>query len=144
LQDSLAGMRAFPEAELDTATDGGSAENGVAEPGMVVTVYYHDTGAIDTFLLGAGDDDITVHSIRSPLGQAIAGARPGEQRTYTMPKENTRNVTLLHAVPYGAHIAKRAGSQDGPLRNTCSGHRTDASTQQQSNPFWTTALCTAI
>jgi transcription elongation factor GreA len=137
-------MRAFPEPGLDTATDGGPAENGVAEPGMVVTVYYHDTGAIDTFLLGAGDDDIAVHSIRSPLGQAIAGARPGEQRTYTMPKENTRNVTLLHAVPFGTHIAKRVGSQDGPLRNTCSGHRTGVSTLQQSNPFWTTELCTAI
>jgi transcription elongation factor GreA len=63
-------------------------DDGIAEPGMVLTVRYDDTGEIETFLLGvrgAEDADIDVYSMQSPLGSAIAGARPGEQRTYSIP-----------------------------------------------------------
>ncbi|WP_062889767.1 GreA/GreB family elongation factor, partial [Mycobacterium avium] len=63
-------------------------DDGVAEPGMVLTIRYDDTGEIETFLLsvrGAEYDGTEVYSIRSPLGAAIAGARPGEQRSYILP-----------------------------------------------------------
>jgi transcription elongation factor GreA len=79
-------------------------DDGVAEPGMVLTVRYDDTSEIETFLLGArGAEDagIDVYSPQSPLGRAITGARPGEQRTYSVPSGANVPVTLLEAVPYG-------------------------------------------
>ena len=84
-------------------------DDGVAEPGMVLTVRYDDTGETETFLLGVRvveDADIDVYSMQSPLGRAIAGARPGEQRTYSIPSGANLPVTLLKAVPYGMHATK--------------------------------------
>ena len=83
--------------------------DGIAEPGMVVTVGYEATGDTDTFLLGvqgAEYADMAVYSIQSPLGAAIAGARPGERRTYKLTNGPTLAVTLLDAVPYGLHAAE--------------------------------------
>jgi transcription elongation factor GreA len=96
-------------------------DDGVAEPGMVLTVRYDDTGEIETFLLGvrgAEDADVEVYSVSSPLGRAITGARPGEQRTYSIPSGTNLPVTLLHAVPYGMHLAKRSATQNGRAHNT--------------------------
>ena len=79
-----------------------------------LTIRYDDTGEIETFLLGGRcveDADIDVYSMQSPLGSAIAGARPGEQRTYSIPSGAGRLVTLLKAVPYGMHVAKSPGPQ---------------------------------
>ena len=81
-------------------------DDGIAEPGMVLTIRYDDTGDTETFLLGvrgAEYGDMEVYSNQSPLGAAIAGARPGERRTYTLPSSATLTVTLLEAVPYGVH-----------------------------------------
>ncbi len=88
---------------------------GIAEPGMVLTIRYDATGETETFLLGRrfGEGaDVTVYSTLSPLGHAIAGARPGDQRIYSIPNE-TRPllVTLLEAVPSGIHVAKSPGPQ---------------------------------
>lgn len=83
-------------------------DDGIAEPGMVLTIRYDDTGDTETFLLGvrgAEHGDMEVYSDRSPLGAAIAGARPGEQRIYTLPSGARLTVTLLNAVPYGVHTA---------------------------------------
>ena len=82
--------------------------DGIAEPGMVVTIRYDTTGDTNTFLLGvhgAEYADMAVYSIESPLGAAIAGARAGERRTYLLPTGAALAVTLLKAVPYGLHIA---------------------------------------
>lgn len=79
-------------------------DDGIAEPGMVLTVRYDDTADTETFLLGsrAGDDDeLEVYSPDSPLGAALTGARRGEQRTYRVPNGAEFRVTLLEAVPYG-------------------------------------------
>lgn len=86
-------------------------DDGVAEPGMVLTVRYDDTGEIETFLLGvrgAEDAGIEVYSSQSPLGSALAGARPGDQRSYAVPSGLKLPVTLLKAVPYGAHAPESA------------------------------------
>lgn len=76
----------------------------IAEPGMVLTIRYDATGETETFLLGrrgAPDGtDLTVYSLASPLGRAIAGAVPGEQRSYAIPDGPHLPVTLLSAVPY--------------------------------------------
>ena len=79
-------------------------DDGVAEPGMVLTVRYDETGDTETFLLGVRgveDADIEVYSAHSPLGSAIVGARPGEQRTYSIPDNDSAPVMLLDAVPHG-------------------------------------------
>lgn len=79
-------------------------DDGIAEPGMVLTVRYNDTDDTETFLLGvrgAEYGDIEVYSSDSPLGTALTGVRQGEQRTYRVPNGATMRVTLLKAVPYG-------------------------------------------
>lgn len=88
-------------------------DDGIAEPGMVLTIRYDDTGDEETFLLGLRDaehtdhdsnpDDLEVYSPLSPLGAALTGARPGDHRAYRMPNGATVRVTLLDAVPYGHH-----------------------------------------
>ncbi|AMO59460.1 transcription elongation factor [Mycolicibacterium phlei] len=83
-------------------------DDGVAEPGMVVTVRYDD-GDTETFLLGvrgAEHGDIEVYSVQSPLGSAILGARVGEKRTYQLPSGAQATVTVLSAVPYGMHTTQ--------------------------------------
>lgn len=80
--------------------------DGIAEPGMVLTVRYDDTDDRETFLLGVRGtehDDLAIYSLHSPLGEAILGARPGQQRTYRTPTGASVDVTLLAAVPYGLH-----------------------------------------
>lgn len=91
---------------IDAAVGKDPPDDGIAEPGMVLTIRYDDTGDIETFLLGvrgAEYGDMEVYSIQSPLGAAIAGARPGERRTYSLPGGSALTVKLLEAVPHGIH-----------------------------------------
>jgi transcription elongation GreA/GreB family factor len=102
-------------------------DDGVAEPGMVLTVRYDETGDTETFLLGVRgveDADIEVYSAQSPLGSAIIGARPGEQRTYSIPGKDNVGVTLLDAVPHGLYGHKRSRPQ--PVSPRRSGYRRPA------------------
>lgn len=78
--------------------------DGVAEPGMVLTVRFDESKDTETFLLGvrgAEYGDMEVYSVQSPLGAAIVGARPGEQRNYQVPSGELIPVTLISAVPFG-------------------------------------------
>lgn len=81
-------------------------DDGVAEPGMVLTVRYGDDPETESFLLGVRDraasDGVSVYSPESPLGSALIGARAGEERSYTVPNGRTIRVTLVDAVPYGS------------------------------------------
>src|SRR5690349_18170421 len=74
---------------LDNAEGmGDPPDDGVAEPGMVLTVRHDDTGHTETFLLGVPgveNGEIEVYSSRSPMGSALAGARPNEQRSFSVP-----------------------------------------------------------
>jgi transcription elongation factor GreA len=100
------------ELLIDAVVGEDPPDDGVAEPGMVLTIRYEDTGDTETFLLGvrgAEYGDMEVYSNRSPLGAAITGARPGERRTYTLPNGATLTVTLLEAVPYSVHTAGLKG-----------------------------------
>jgi transcription elongation GreA/GreB family factor len=84
-------------------------DDGVAEPGMVVTVRFDDTGETESFLLGlrgVEHGDTEVYSIESPLGAAVLGARAGERRVYRLPSGAELSVTVLTAVPYGLHQAE--------------------------------------
>ncbi len=101
-------IRRIHELLVDAVVGEDPPDDGIAEPGMVLTIRYDDTGEVETFLFGVRGAEyggMEVYSIRSPLGAAIAGARPGEQRTYTLPSGVTLTVTLLTAVPYGVHLA---------------------------------------
>lgn len=76
-------------------------DDGVAEPGMVLTVRFDD-GDTETFLLGvrgAEQADVEVYSPDSPLGRAVLGATPGARREYPRPDGTRQGVTLLAAQP---------------------------------------------
>jgi transcription elongation factor GreA len=78
-------------------------DDGVVEPGMVVTVKLAGE-ELPPFLLGsreaAGDNDLDVYSERSPMGDAINGKRAGDTVTYTAPNGNDITVEILNAKPY--------------------------------------------
>jgi transcription elongation factor GreA len=84
-------------------------DDGIAEPGMVLTIRYDDTADEETFLLGLRAAEhldsagLEVFSPTSPLGVALTGARPGDRRSYQVPNGTTVHVTLLNAVPYSQH-----------------------------------------
>ena len=87
---------------LDNATVGHApADDGIVEPGMVVTVELF--GDKLTFLLGnreiAGDSDLPVYSEKSPLGKAILGLKAGKASSYRDPKGNEIKVKVLNAKP---------------------------------------------
>ncbi|GAA1253153.1 GreA/GreB family elongation factor [Prauserella halophila] len=93
------------EALLHNAVVGEAPpDDGVAEPGMVLTVRFDDDPDTDTFLLGVRDGaesgGLDVCSPDSPLGRALTGAVQGDERTYTVPSGRTVGVELLSAVPY--------------------------------------------
>ncbi|WP_326545068.1 GreA/GreB family elongation factor [Mycolicibacterium sp. ND9-15] len=99
-------IRQIHEILINAVVGEDPPDDGIAEPGMVVTVRYDDTAEIETFLLGvrsAEHGDMEVYSTESPLGAAILGARPGEQRTFKLPSGADLSVTMLTAVPYGMH-----------------------------------------
>ena len=80
-----------------------AAQEGVAGPGMVVSVRFAD-GDEETFLIGSREEaahsDLDVYSAQSPLGQALTGKRPGESVTYEAPNGKQITVELLHSKPY--------------------------------------------
>lgn len=90
---------------LHTAKVGEAPElEGVAAPGMVLTIRYDDDEETETFLLATREEgthgELEVYSPNSPLGEALLGAREGETRQYTLPNGGSMKVTLLKAVPY--------------------------------------------
>ena len=91
---------------LETAVVGEAPpDDGVVEPGMVVTVEMF--GDEETFLLGSreiadGSDSIDVYSEQSPLGAGINGHKVGETVTYEAPNGKSIEVTIISAKPYSA------------------------------------------
>ncbi len=82
------------------------ADDGVVEPGMVVTIAYDgDDEDQETFLLGSREEGVhgsmQVYSPQSPLGQAIQGASRGESREYILPNGRVQKVAVLDAKPFG-------------------------------------------
>jgi transcription elongation factor GreA len=78
------------------------ADDGVVEPGMVVTVEIF--GDEETFLLGnreiADGSDLQVFSEKSPMGAAVNGKSVGDKTSYEAPNGKTIEVTILAAKPY--------------------------------------------
>jgi transcription elongation factor GreA len=89
---------------LDGATVGHApADDGIVEPGMVVTVQMD--GDELSFLLGsreiAGDSKLPVYSEKSPLGKAILDLKAGDVTSYTSPNGQVQ-VKVLDAKPYAS------------------------------------------
>ncbi|QDO89717.1 transcription elongation factor GreA [Ornithinimicrobium ciconiae] len=81
------------------------ADDGVVEPGMIVTVEMF--GDTEKFLLGSreiiGDDEtLTVYSEKSPMGAAILGHGPGDNVTFTAPNGKSIDVKVISATPYSS------------------------------------------
>ena len=77
-------------------------DDGVVEPGMVVTAVV--AGDEMVFLLGsreiAGTSDIEVFSPTSPLGAAINGIKVGDSSSYAAPNGREITVTIKDAKPF--------------------------------------------
>jgi transcription elongation factor GreA len=79
-------------------------DDGVVEPGMVVTIRFAGDGDQERFLLGAREmasgSDLQVYSPQSPLGTALVGRKRGEECDYIAPNGKTLKVEILDAVPF--------------------------------------------
>jgi transcription elongation factor GreA len=82
-------------------------DDGIAEPGMLVTVRYGDSSGdsdTETFLLGSREEaetaGVSVYSPQSPIGRALHGRREGETVEYETPNGKTMKVELISAKPY--------------------------------------------
>jgi len=79
------------------------ADDGVVEPGMVVTVRFVGEKDVEEFLLGAremAEGDLQVYSPQSPMGSAIVGKRRGDEVDFTAPNGKELCVEIVDAVPY--------------------------------------------
>ena len=96
-------------------------DDGIAEPGMVLTVRYEGEGVTETFLMAdragaAVAGDLEICSPQSPLGRALVGAVPGEQREYRTPDGALLRVSLVQAVPHRRATDRR--SPDAAITGT--------------------------
>lgn len=88
-------------------------DDGIAEPGMVLTVHYETDDLTETFLMAdreeSTDDALPICSPRSPLGAALCGARAGDRREFQLPGGDPMTVMLVNAVPYRHRRRPHAG-----------------------------------
>ncbi|HST73019.1 MULTISPECIES: transcription elongation factor GreA [Kocuria] len=101
------GRIAHLKALLENAHVGEApADDGVVEPGMVVTAEI--AGEQMTFLIGsrevaedlAAGSDLEVFSEKSPMGAAISGHKVGDELAYTAPNGRQIPVRILDAKPF--------------------------------------------
>lgn len=90
---------------LRTAKVGEAPPNdGMAEPGMVVTVLFDGDDDPETFLIGSREEaetaGVEVYSAASPLGKALHGLHEGETTEYETPSGKTMKVRLISAKPF--------------------------------------------
>ena len=77
---------------------------GVAGPGVVVTVRFAGESETERFLIGSREDsahgDLEIYSAHSPLGRALTGHQTGESVSYSLPNGSTMNVAIVAVEPY--------------------------------------------
>jgi transcription elongation factor GreA len=78
--------------------------DGVAGPGMVVTVRFDGDDEDERFLIGSREEaetaGVEVYSAASPLGLALTGAAEGDTVEYETPTGKIMKVTLVSAKPF--------------------------------------------
>ncbi|QNP64974.1 transcription elongation factor GreA [Streptomyces genisteinicus] len=92
---------------LDSAKVGEApADDGIVEPGMVVTIAFDgDEDDTLTFLMASREyasADIETYSPQSPLGVGVNGKKVGDDAEYELPNGNRAMVRILAAKPYAA------------------------------------------
>ncbi|MEV7278370.1 transcription elongation factor GreA [Streptomyces sp. NPDC093111] len=82
------------------------ADDGIVEPGMVVTIAFDgDEDDTMTFLLASREyasDDIETYSPQSPLGIGVNGKKAGDDAEYELPNGKMAMVKILTAKPYSS------------------------------------------
>ncbi|MFI8518452.1 transcription elongation factor GreA [Streptomyces sp. NPDC085481] len=80
------------------------ADDGIVEPGMVVTIAFDgDEDDTMTFLLASREyasGDIETYSPQSPLGVGVHGKKAGDDAEYELPNGKMAMVRILSAKPY--------------------------------------------
>ncbi|NBM15047.1 transcription elongation factor GreA [Streptomyces sp. GC420] len=80
------------------------ADDGVVEPGMVVTIAFDgDEDDTLTFLMASREyasGDIETYSPQSPLGMGVNGKKVGDEAEYELPNGKKASVKILDAKPY--------------------------------------------
>ncbi|MDV9191073.1 transcription elongation factor GreA [Streptomyces sp. SR27] len=80
------------------------ADDGIVEPGMVVTIAFDgDENDTMTFLLASREyasGDIETYSPQSPLGVGVNGKKAGDDAQYELPNGKKATVKILSAKPY--------------------------------------------
>jgi transcription elongation factor GreA len=80
------------------------ADDGVVEPGMVVTIAFDgDEDDTVTFLLASREyasASIETYSPQSPLGGGVNGKKVGDDAEYELPNGKMASVRILTAEPY--------------------------------------------
>ncbi|MEU8545214.1 transcription elongation factor GreA [Streptomyces sp. NPDC048717] len=80
------------------------ADDGIVEPGMVVTIAFDgDEDDTLTFLLASREyasDTIETYSPQSPLGVGVNGKKAGDDAEYELPNGKMAMVKILSAKPY--------------------------------------------
>ncbi|MFF0472473.1 transcription elongation factor GreA [Streptomyces sp. NPDC004284] len=80
------------------------ADDGIVEPGMVVTIAFDgDEDDTMTFLLASREyasGDIETYSPQSPLGVGVNGKKAGDDAEYELPNGKKATVKILSAKPY--------------------------------------------
>jgi transcription elongation factor GreA len=104
-QGKQEGRIAQLQALLRTAKVGEApVSNGVAGPGMLVSVRFDGDDEDESFLIGSREEaetaGVEVYSAQSPLGVALTGAREGDSVEYETPNGKTIKVTLNSAKPF--------------------------------------------
>ena len=78
--------------------------DGVAGPGMIVTVRFDGDDEDERFLIGSREEaetaGVEVYSAASPLGKALTGAQEGDTVEYETPTGKTMKVKLVTAKPF--------------------------------------------
>ncbi|MER8235417.1 transcription elongation factor GreA [Streptomyces sp. NPDC101490] len=80
------------------------ADDGIVEPGMVVTIAFDgDENDTMTFLLASREyasGDIETYSPQSPLGVGVNGKKAGDDAQYELPNGKKATVRILSAKPH--------------------------------------------
>ncbi|MFE3074210.1 transcription elongation factor GreA [Streptomyces sp. NPDC059247] len=80
------------------------ADDGIVEPGMVVTIAFDgDEDDTMTFLLASREyasGDIETYSPQSPLGVGVNGKKAGDDAQYELPNGKKATVRILSAKPH--------------------------------------------
>ena len=82
-------------------------DDGLVEPGMILTIRFEGDDDTETFLLGSREllaldpsVELEVFSPESPLGGAINGKYKGDKATYAAPNGKDVTVEIVDAKPF--------------------------------------------